>query len=103
MPPGNYDSWRVCKSRNLFCYRLVFVGYTDLSSCDFELIGGVCAWNMNGGVVTRADDATPPLPTTDASGNSQGKKVIGSCVNQRFHFFECQISGLNKWLQMYQK
>jgi hypothetical protein len=58
----------------------VFVGYTDLSSCNFETPGGGgCVWNLNRGVVTRADDVTPPLPTTDANRNLQGKSKTRGC------------------------
>lgn len=60
------------------CCCLVFVGYTDISSCDFEQTGrGDCVWSLNRGVATRADDVTPPLPATDASGNSQG--ILTTC------------------------
>lgn len=52
----------------------VFVGYTDISSCNFDREG--CVWSLGEGVVTRADAATPPLPVTDANNNARGKSQI---------------------------
>lgn len=55
------------------CCHLVFVGYTDVSTCNFESRRGEdCVWTLEVGVVTRAGSATPPLPLTDATSNAQG-------------------------------
>ena len=57
------------------CCFSVFVGYTDIVSCNFEGVAGEgCVWGVGGeGVVARADAATPPLPVRDASNNPQGE------------------------------
>ena len=68
--------------RTLF-FSLAFIGHTDSVICTFdELVDvsdGGCSWQLEGGVITVAENVEPPLPTVDAGSNPEG---IYRCLSE---------------------
>ena len=75
------SSFRVSFSP-LYVLSVVFIGYRDVNTCDFESYGREsCSWSMETGVIIRASEASRtlvPLPSTDSSGHAQGKYLAKS-------------------------